>query len=174
VEYLIATSFEDRAAAQLLVLEQYTEAGLIDPDGDLSASDDWVIFVAKDQGKVVATVSLVPDSDGLPMESVFGQEVGARRKPGSVLAEVVRFVGHGTFRPLCGLMARTAKELGVTELVAAVHPCSLMFYVKACGFEPIGPVIPYPVVNESLAVPICLSLEAAAKHPNFKQFFPED
>ena len=51
---------------------------------------DTTTFVAKDVGKVVATLSLVPDTRllGLPMESIFGPEVEALRREGRRTGEV--------------------------------------------------------------------------------------
>src|SRR5436190_1468693 len=82
LEYRIASSLEDRAAAFQLVYQSYLRTGLGAPNlyrmrvTPHQLCDSSQIFVGLSDGEVASTVTLVGDGRlGLPMESMFSQEI---------------------------------------------------------------------------------------------------
>ena len=142
------------------------------------------MIVAELRGQVISTVSLVRDGElGLPMESVFPEEVAARRAAGIRLAEVscladrrqgtARF--FGLFCELSRLMAQLARKTGVDELVVVVNPRHAPLYRRYMAFEQIGDERTYDAVQGFPAVPLSLNFANAKinKPKSWHEFFGE-
>jgi hypothetical protein len=149
------------------------------------ALPDTTTFVAKHEGQVIATLSLVQDNTllGLPMESIFGAEVEELRDAGKHLVEVTsladRDLSLREFVPVFGTLMRMQAQFGILQdadtWVISVNPRHRSFYQKVLGFVPIGPERAYPAVQNHPAVPYLLNiglLETNAPKM-YAQFFEE-
>jgi hypothetical protein len=166
----IATFSHDKIEAAKLVHKEYLDRGLLSAGESLPIQSNAIVFVAKESGTVIATMTL---DFNVPMWTAFPDEVDSIMRLGRV-AEVTRLAGMGlVFVGLGGLMMRTAERRGIDHLVAVVHPKSAKFYCKACAFECIGPVKEYPAVKNHPAIPMHLDLKLARLHKNYRRFNPD-
>lgn len=173
-EYRIANSMWDRLMSFRLVHEHYAQIGLIRENPfrfrvtKFHLQPTTQVFLAVQDQKPLFTVSLVPDGpNGLPMESIYHEEVAERRRGNRVVGEVTSLAGrlgdfrkfHPVFVQLTRLMAQYARRRGMDEFLIAVHPRHAGFYQRYLGFERIGPVRNYPLVQNAPAVACCLDFE---------------
>ncbi len=160
-------------AALEVVYREYVRSGLthssrhgirVTPYHTLPTTE---VFVVKDHGRVVCTMSLVRDAMlGLPMESIYTNEIKQRRRLGIRLAEVSclafdRKDECRSFSGLSRLMAFTAQcavRRGVHQLVIAVHPRHAAFYRRFLAFEYMGEEKTYSAVRGNPAVAMVLDL----------------
>jgi len=174
VKYKIAASREERASAFRLVYRSYLEAQLggsnrygmrVTPYHLLPSTE---IFLATLRGETIFTVTLIGDGElGLPMETVYGEEVERRRRQGLALSEVScladrRAWFRGFFPIFVGitrLMAQYARRRGFDELLVAVHPKHARFYRRYMDFEVIGEERAYPTVRNNPAVALSLNFD---------------
>jgi hypothetical protein len=171
-----------------LVYQAYRRCGLIEPNPyrmrvtPYHLLETSEIFVGVVRGEVACTLTLVRDGElGLPMESIYGEEVAWRRAQGASLAEVSCLADrrHDLVRSLSvlvkvmGFMAQSATRRGVDELLIAVHPRHAEFYERFIGFEIIGGERAYETVCNKPAVALALDLNRLAViHPRaYKRFF---
>jgi hypothetical protein len=187
IECRIGSSREDLFAAFPLVYEQYLRSGLMAPNSyrmriapyHLLPSTE--VLVALDHGAVTCTMTVVRDGElGLPMESVYRDEVASLHLQGFSLAEVSCLAEthdpatkpqSALFR-LMPLVAQVAHHRGVDQLLVAVHPRHARFYRRFLGFDVIaaeertyGPVCGKP------AVALALDLNRmAVNHPRVYQW----
>jgi hypothetical protein len=125
------------------------------------ALSDTTTFVAKHEGSVVTTFSLVADNTllGLPMESIYGPEIAAARQQGRKMAEVTSLADAGlsvreflqVFTALIRLMKQFHVSRGGDTWVIAVNPRHRNFYCKVLGYQTLGPCKPYAVVSDAPA-----------------------
>ncbi len=195
--FRIAQCREDYCGAFRVVYEAYLEKGLTRPNlfqmrvTPYQLLPTTEVLVAVRQGEVIATLSLVRDGLlGLPMESVYPEEVAALRDRDLRLAEVscladrrhVRGDSGASFRAyhppatamrLMSLMAQCALARGVNCLLIAVHPRHARFYQRFTAFEPIGGVRTYHAVCDRPAVAMALDIDRAPiDHPElYRRFF---
>ena len=169
----IARTEQDFIRAFELVHRSYCTAGLASdsPSGlrvtpyHLSGHSD--VLIAEAGGDMLSTISLFGDSDlGLPMESMYGNEITQLREEGCVLGEIGSFADRrsGVSRFLAVFiefnrwLAQVARERQIDTLVAAVHPKHARLYRRAFGFRQIGGQTDCPYVNGNPAVAIYLDL----------------
>jgi hypothetical protein len=153
LEYRLARNTDERLGAFRLIHQAYVRAGLgeasplglrVTPYQVLPTSQ---IFVGVLRDEVVSTVSLIGDGElGLPMETMFGDEVRELRTSGERLAEVScladrrqdarRFLA--TFGQLTRLMAQFARYEAIGSLLITVNPRHVKFYTQYLGFVPIS------------------------------------
>ena len=117
-----------------------------------------VILVAKHEDRVVATLSVVPDTElcGLPMESVYRAEIEALRQQGRRLAEATSLADQDlgihefvrVFKTLIKVGMQYHVRQGGDSWVIAVNPRHRGFYQKVLGFVPLGPRRAYPFVQD--------------------------
>jgi hypothetical protein len=141
------------------------------------ALPDTATFVARHEGRVVATLSLVQDNTllGLPMESIYGEEIRRLRQEGRRLAEVTSLADNGlgvreflkVFVTLIKLTWQFHVSQGGDTGVIIVNPRHRNFYTKVLGFVPLGPCRPCPSVRDSAAEAFLLDL------PTMKANAPE-
>ncbi len=174
VEYQIAATREERASAFRLVYKSYLEAGLGEPNPYQMRVTPYhllpttEVFIATLEGETIFTISLVIDGElGLPMESVYGNEVALRRQEGLLLGEVScladrrsQFRGFfPVFLRLSRLMVQYARRQGVDELLVAVHPKHAKFYRHFMDFRVLGRQKAYPTVRNHPAVALSLNFD---------------
>lgn len=164
----IASTQEERAAAFELVYSAYLSRGIgranpyemrVTPFHLLETTE---VLYAESGGEVVLTMTLIRDGNmGLPMESVYGQEVENLRCQGFALAEVSCLADRHAlleqsflpvFVSLCHMIIQSAKRHGVGVLLAAMHPRHAQFYERVLGFEQFGGQKIYPSAANRPAV----------------------
>jgi hypothetical protein len=128
-----------------------------------------IVLVAKHEGRVVATFSLVPDNAilGLPMECIYGEEVAQLRKEGRRLGETISLADSGltarefiqVFKTMIKLGMQYHKSRGGDAFVIVVNPRHSGFYQKVLGFTPLGPERSYPSVQNHPAEAFVLDIE---------------
>lgn len=175
IQVKIASDRDEFEQAFRLVSHRYRSRGYVDADGGTyrftphHALPGTVTFVAHDDDRVVATLSMVPDNAtlGLPMESLYGDEVKRLRDAGKVLAEVTCLAElglrphefHSVFRSLIRLNCQYHVLNGGDTWVIAVNPRHRGYYRKAFGFQPLGPVRAYPKVGHHPAEAFYLDVD---------------
>lgn len=187
IEFKIAATRQEYESAFKLVYDAYERQGLSRPNSfgmrlipqHLLPTTD--VFVAKQQGKIICTMSLVRDCPmGLPMESIFPDHVAERREQGYSIAEVSCLADRRkhllrslpVLYGLMRLMAQTARSRGVDQLLVACHPRHSKFYRRALGFDALSGVKEYPTVCGNPAAALALDLVALPQaHPQLQQRF---
>ena len=184
----IASTREEREAAFHLVYNSYLQAGL----GEMNdyemrvtpyhLSDCSEIFIATRRGKVIFTMTLIMDGEelGVPMESVYGDEVDRLRRRGLRLGEVSCLADcqrHAreffpVFLHTSRLMVQYARYRGLDALVAAVHPKHARFYRRFMDFHAFGLEKTYPTVRNHPAVALWLEFARIDREiPKQYEFF---
>ena len=167
VEVRPAMTLDEVKAGYHLLYAEYMRRGYCEPNAlemhynYFSFLPETEIFVLIMNGELIGTVSLFLDSPcGLPMESIFKEEVAPIRQPGRKLAEVgaLAICGDRFGRKVFSL-THFAKQkalfnlfkvvqnysqflLGVTDILIAVHPRHTDLY-SYLVFESVGPVRTY-------------------------------
>lgn len=171
LEYRIVSTRSERLAAYRLVYETYLRKGLIPPNSfGMRVTPYHMLpttqtFIAVRKQQIVCAVSLIGDGElGLPMESVYSQEVNDARSRGLSVGEVSCLASRHEdlrqflpiFVQLTRLMAQHARGEGMDQFLIAVHPKHARFYERFMGFEQIGPLREFPSVQDAPAVACCL------------------
>ena len=196
LDYRIASSLKDRAGAFQLVYQSYLRSGLGAPNlyrmrvTPHQLCDTSQIFIGLLETQVVSTVTLVGDGrQGLPMETMFDQEINQFRAEGRRVGEVScladrrqdprRFLE--TFSQLTRMMAQFARYQGIHNLLISVHPRHARFYSRYFGFRPISDrVANCPHVQDHPAVGLNLDFELFdldqpdCWHDFFGEWIPRD
>jgi hypothetical protein len=174
-EVKVATERGEFEQAFQLLAARYQARGYEDPSPKLfrftpfHVLPDTVTFVAKHGDRVVATLSLVPDTSllGLPMECIYGEEIARLRREGRRLAEATSLAdgGLGTrefiqvFTALIKLAMQYHLRQGGDGWVITVNPRHRNYYRKVLGFEPLGPCRSYPMVRDHPAEAFLLDVD---------------
>ena len=179
----IAETQAEHEQASRLLFDAYVETDLVPQRGVPVRVTSYLMlpttvrFVAVVEGEVVATLSLVQDSElGLPLEAAYGTAVQALRVKGERIAEIGALAvkpkhrNHGLTMLLYKLMWQTAAQwLGVKHLIVAVRPEVEMFYAATLRFVPLTQAsLRYPGIN-SASCALHLPLEGA--QAEFKRTF---
>lgn len=168
-EISLARSRAELHGAFTLLYQAYLKAGLeaekpsgirITPYHMLPTTE---VLVTKLNDEVVSTVSLVGDGFlGIPMQSMYPQQINDLRTRGLRVAEVggladrrdspIRFIDN--FKKMTRLLAQVAVARGIDALVVATHPRHARFYTRALGFEKFGDesTCPYAQGNPAVAL----------------------
>ena len=127
------------------------------------------VFVARDNDRVVATVSVIVDSPlGLPMAEIYEDELRGLRSPRHNLAEVSGLAVHPDYqksglaillRLIRMVLLYSIKIADLSDLSIAVNPHHAAFYRKAFFFQPIGDLKYYGKVNGAPALALHLDLD---------------
>ena len=180
--FKLTASREELESTFRLLHSAYVENGIAHPNPHglratpyhLSPSTE--VAVAVSPGRVVCTATLVRDGPmGLPMETVYKEQVGDRRARGLRLAEI-SCLAHAQrpaaryFQHVIGVMslvAQAAQRRGVDQLMLTVHPRHARFYSRYLGCELIGGLEYYETVCYQPAVALCLDMNRLADtHPH--------
>ena len=169
VTYKVAECRREREAAFRLVYDAYREAGLIPENPQRQRVTEYhllpttAVFLAIYDGKPIYTASLVPDDAlGVPLDSLYHDEVEAMRAQGHYPAEVTCLAGRrklferreqfNTLVNLMGLTIQYARKNSVDRLMVAVHPRHAKFYQHFFGFEVFGELKSYAAIRGNPAV----------------------
>jgi len=186
VECRIGSTVEDLFAAFTLVYEQYRRTGMMKPNACRMRITPYhllpttEVLVTREQGTVTCTMSLVCDGlRGLPMESVYPDEIAKLRLLGLSPAEVSclaeRYDGteksQSAVFQLMPLMAQLAYRRGADRLLISVRPRHARFYQRFLGFDMIGDERSYGQVCGTRGVALSADLSAlAVNHPRVHQW----
>jgi hypothetical protein len=145
-----------------------------------------VTLVALDQERVVATLTLVPDTDilGLPMESIYGAEVAQLRAADLRPAEAISLADNGlsirefvqVFKSLIKLAMQYHTSRGGDSWIITINPRHSSFYQKVLGFVPVGSKRAYPTVQNHPAEAYLLTSKIMAEGAPqmYQEVFGED
>lgn len=174
LEFRQATTWPEAEAAFRLLHDSYLRKGLLKPNKlglrytHFNLLPDTATFIAVLEDEIIATLSLIPDSDtfGLPMSQLYEREMetlkasGRRLAEGSGLAVDVRFSPISLYlvMSLVKMAITYSRKLGCTDDVIVCHPKHARFYKRALLFEQFGGVRTYQAVNDAPAVALKLSL----------------
>jgi hypothetical protein len=158
----IASEPEEWDQAFALVAANYKESGYEAPTDKpyrftpYHALPDTTVFVAKREGRVIATFTLVADNDllGLPLESLYADEVAALRNEGRRVAEITSLafteLGQREFLQVFVAMIRLLQQYHVSRggdtWVITVNPRHRTFYCKMLGARQLGECKAYSAV----------------------------
>ena len=188
-----ARTFAELCEAYALVYASYVSRGYCDPHpsrmryGLHNCLPEAATFVGKHQGRVAATVSVIPDSPlGLPLDDIYSGHVEELRGCGRRLAEVVLLSAPdevtGMRRSMASLLQvfkfafDYARCLGIDDLMVT---CSATrhegFYTRYLQFERFGPHLPFDSVNGQLTTLLRLNLRCVESvncpHKQVQAFF---
>jgi hypothetical protein len=135
-----------------------------------NALPDTVTLVAKHADHVVATFSLVADNTmlGLPMETIYGEEIAQLRREGRRIFETISLADSGlsirefmqVFLTMIGLCTRYLDNEGGDSMALTMNPRHKNFYEKVLGYMPLGPQRNYACVQDAPAVAVWQNLRA--------------
>jgi hypothetical protein len=125
------------------------------------ALPDTMTLVAKHAGHVVATFSIVLDNVmlGLPMETIYGEEIATLRGQGRRMLETTSLADTGlsvrefmqVFVAMIRLGMQHHQARGGDTFVITVNPKHRSFYSRVLGFQPLGPCRSYACVQDAPA-----------------------
>lgn len=183
-----ASSEKDLEKAYGLVYREYLARGYCEENplgmhyNVFSILPDSRTFLLEKDDMLLGTISLAIDSPcGLPMESLFPEEIAKLRKSGRRLAEVTLLALNkdcfpkktftltdfqkltGSFRLFKTMFDYARLLAGVTDLVMTMHPKhkELYHYLK---FETIGPVKSYKGACGKPALPMHMDIVEVLSH----------
>jgi hypothetical protein len=175
IEVKIASEMAEWEQAYQLVAMNYRAYGYESPDaGPLRFTNYHVLpetttFIAKHGLDLVATLSLVTDNYllGLPLESIYPDEIDQLRQAGRRIVEVTNLADTGlslrefvpVFVALMRVMTQYALRQNADTLVISVNPRHSAFYRKMMGFVPLGPWRAYPAVQNHPAEAYLLNVD---------------
>lgn len=165
----VTESQAERVAALRLVHQVYAQAGLAAEQPHAMRvmrhhlSDQTQILIAKRGQDVMLTGTLVGDAEyGLPLESLFADEVAVMRSAGLKLGEISCLASDANLQDkkerferlvtLISLIFQTARRRGMDRLLLAVHPRHAKIYQRLFGCVPCSDVKQYAAVQGNPAV----------------------
>ena len=176
IEVALALTRDEVDAASRLVHGCYLRRGYVKPSADgrhvnaYLAMPSTAVFVARADGVVVATVSLITDSAlRLPCDALWGADLAAFRATGRRLAEVSALAVSEAWRgPGLAMLRALVRAIGVygrdiarlDALCIAVHPRHAPFYEGLLRFRRFGALTACDAVNGAPAVGLRLDLRA--------------
>ena len=169
----LAHSRSDRQHALELRRDVYRRKGLLRENTlepfvlPQACAPGSAIFVAKEYGSIVGTISFYLDSAiGLPMDEVHGEEVDQMRRRFERVAEVGGLAvledrrGVGITMMLYLASFRWALATDAKCIVACVNPSSRRAYQKLLLFEVLGERKSHPRFLDAPSIPIGVDLTA--------------
>ncbi len=185
ISYSIAKTRHDLEQAFALVYRQYLKKGYISKshNGNLcltlfNALPSSVIFIAKEEDRVIGTVTLIFDSPlGLPMDAAYKPQIDVLRKRGRAVAEVSQLaISEESFDRDCFSMFNFNKLMfifrlfkmvldygryhqKINDLCIAINPKQRDLYTFI-GFENMAGLKIYGNANKALAVAKRLNLDS--------------
>ncbi|HEX5270268.1 MAG TPA: hypothetical protein VFW33_07275 [Gemmataceae bacterium] len=158
----IASEADEWEQAFELVANNYQESGYEAETGKPyrftphHALPDTTVFVAKRGDRVIATFTLVADNSvlGLPLESLYADEVEALRREGRRVGEITSLaftdLGQREFLQVFVTMIRLLQQYHVSQggdtWVITVNPRHRSFYCKVLGARQLGGCKSYDAV----------------------------
>jgi hypothetical protein len=181
----IAENITEHRQAFSLVYQEYVQSGYIPnpiPNGEVfsvfNLLPETAVFVVKSYQTVISTLSQFYDSKlfGLPMDSIYRDELSELRKKGRRIAEIGALATKGDYRwqnlfmYLCQIMYWFARYQRVDDLCITVNPKHVRFYKTIFLFEEFGPEKEYPKVA---APAVLLRLNMHRAENDIKQAYSE-
>ncbi len=131
-------------------------------------------MVVKRKGRVSGTLTVIRENcSGLPIEKLFGDEIGRIRTEKSLICELSGLALDASMSPVESrdIMMSLFKHafilshdiLGCTDYCMMINPHHSKYYQKEFGFNRIGEVKRCDSVNGAPAVPMHLCLETSAE-----------
>lgn len=177
IDFYCAKTEQSLQEAFSLVRDEYRKQGYVSDDAELSLPRYNLLptsrtFVAKSADTVIGMITLVIDGDeGLPMESIYRDEVSDLRKHKGRIAEISQLALKRDFIKsfdrkfqaellfsLFRLVYFFAKTKAVETLCITINPKHESFY-NSLGFRDLGELKLYPLVNNAPALAKLLDLE---------------
>lgn len=159
----IASTPVEWEAAFRLIRENYLRRKYDSPSHKLlrftpfHALPDTTVFVARTEDEVLATFTLVPDNYplGLPLDSLYQDEVDELRNQGRRIGEVTSLAATGlnqrefllVFTQMIRVLMQYHLHHGGDTWVITCNPRHSDFYCKTIGFQPLGPRRAYGAVE---------------------------
>jgi hypothetical protein len=170
IQFRTANGRSDLQGAFKLLQKCYCDAGLAVPDhGPLRVLpfhlwQQTQVFVAVRKEKIIGCVTLIADTswNALPIDSTYPKALSQFRRQGERIGEIACLAiapsGSRTstkiFVELTRRLTVFARDIGLTQLAAVVHPRHATFYRHAMGFEIIGPLARQSHVEGRPGLPI--------------------
>jgi hypothetical protein len=178
LSFAVATTLDEVLEAWQLVYRAYLRIGLIDAHefgihtNPHAVSPNATVVVGRIRGETVSTMTGIHDSEaGLPLDAVYREELDRLRQAGRRLTEVGLFADRRVeFRRMLGALLGLMRLAfywgygeGWSDIVIGVHPHHARFYEQLIGFETLGAVRSYSVVNDRPVVLLGLNPAERAK-----------
>lgn len=170
LRFSVARSPQEVMSAWGLVYDAYRQLGIIDPNpwGIHTTTHAFTNQTAVIRGcfgrRCVSTVTTYLDhpEHGLPLDSVYHDELNQLRDRGYNIMELGLLADRRSeikrSRPALLDLMRWASYFGILngfrQAVVGIHPHHAKFYDKCFGFEVIGEVHRYDLVNGAPVVPL--------------------
>ena len=192
IEVKFASTESEWEQAFALAAARYSARGYESPGASrlrftpYHALPETMTLVAKHEGKVVATFSIVMDNRclGLPIEEVYPEEIASLRREGRQIAETTTLADAGlgvrefiqVFVTLIKVAMQYHRNHGGDTPVIAVNPRHRQFYTKMLGFQPLGPRRSYAAVQDAPAEALWVDYDLLkANAPKmYEEIFGED
>jgi len=157
IEIEMAISPDDLISAYRFVYEQYERKGFVESNPlrlrlreRFEMKGNITTFTAIEDGRIVATISLVEDGEhGIPSDDIFHEIVDERRSSGMV-CEVSNMAILPTSRMNFGLLMsmfvkvlERCHEMNLETAFISVTPRHASFFSRVLHFEPIGDPVEY-------------------------------
>lgn len=168
----LAETTPDVKAAMGLLHEIYTGRGIIKPNKARlhvtkhNALPSTMVFVAKKNDQVIATLSLARDTPiGLPIETTHRPEVDSLRAQGMQIAEVVgtacdeEYRGSGLVFYLYRIMLHSALRSGLDYIVMRSQPKGALLYEELMACDQLGEMRPDPTLNNKAFIALALNIK---------------
>lgn len=169
ITYKIAACREEREEAFRLVHDAYVTGGLIEGNAHQMRVTPWHlapttdVFIAVHEDEIIYTLTTISDDrQGVPMESLYPEEVDALRAAGVYFGEISCLASRrdhfpprkmvNVFVQLLGLAFQYARYNDLQQILIAVHPRHARSYQRAFGWEQIGGLQKYEAVCGNPAV----------------------
>lgn len=180
LEFDIARRVEDVVEAWRLVYDAYRRIGIINENEfgihtvPQAVGPRTVVVLGRLHGEPVTTISAYADGpEGLPLDSVYRDELDALRREGRRLVEVGLLGDRranlarraATLFDLMRYVFFFAVHYPADDIVIGVHPHHAKFYMQCFAFDEMGPVKNYAMVNDALVVGLRLDLQTKPKLP---------
>lgn len=147
IRYTVAQSLNDVTDAWRLTYFVYLDRGLIDPNPfglyttAETVSANSTIFLGRSGPLAVSTATATIDGPaGLPLDSVFGDELEALRRDGRRLVEIgmVSSTGASRLFELLRLAVQFGRMEECSDVICGMHPARIRLYEKLFGMSPVG------------------------------------
>ena len=189
LHFSIAQTIDDVVDAWGLVYREYLRGGLVSPNHahvhtvPEAVGPQTAVILGRIGPVCASTLSAYLDTpEGLPLDSVYGEELAALRDSGRRISEV------GLFADRREKLVRSADSLfdlmrfayyycrhhGMDDIMIGVHPRHMPFYCRLIGFDMAGEERQYATVNDRPVILLRLDLrtcEQAERLPRGLKYF---
>jgi hypothetical protein len=162
LQFGLATSLDEVLDAWGVVYEAYVRTGLIDPNpyglhaAQVVVTTDTAVAVGRADGIPAVTATAICDGpDGLPLDTVYSEELRTLRWQGRYLVEVGLVADarpdicetSTAFFEVIRYTFYYALHVGATDIICGMHPRRARLYQRLFGFKPWGSPRTYSTVR---------------------------